>query len=51
MKSIESCNLTPQGMKERSSKVSLTPPVSFFAVPTIMPLTGQGMVGAGGKRP
>jgi hypothetical protein len=51
MKSIKSCTLTPQRMKEKSSEVSLTPPVSFFAVPTIMPLTGQGMVGAGGKRP
>jgi hypothetical protein len=51
MKSIKSCTLTPQRMKEKSSEVSLTPPVSFFAVPIIMPLTRQGMVGAGGKRP
>ena len=45
------CTLTPQRMKERSSKVSLTPLACFFAVPTIMPHAGQGMVGAGGKRP
>lgn len=51
MKRIESCTLAFQPMKERSSEVSLIRPVCFFTVPTIMPHAGQGMVGAGGKRP
>lgn len=51
MKRIKPCNLNPQRMKERSSEVSLTPPVCFFAALTITPHAAQGMAGAGGKRP
>ncbi len=51
MKRIKSCNLNPQRMKERSSRVSPTSPVGFFAILTITPHAGQEMAGAGGKRP
>ncbi|BCT66994.1 hypothetical protein [Nitrosospira sp. NRS527] len=51
MKRIKLCNLNPQRMKERSSRVSLTSPIGFFAALTIPPHAAQGMAGAGGKRP
>ncbi len=51
MMRIKSCTLTLQRMEENSSEASLTLPVCFFAVLTIMPQARQEMAGAGGKRP